>query len=120
MFPDSDSQDFAAAYITCALRSSTDDAGIPLDSGAHTLADSAREAMTRDAADFWGRIRAFEFPDGYTAEQAGHDYWLTRNEHGAGFWDRGLGELGERLSTLARAAGSVDLYVGDDGLIYQS
>ena len=21
-------------------------------------------------------------------EQAGHDFWLTRNGHGAGFWDR--------------------------------
>lgn len=120
MRPDSDSKDFAAAYIACALWSSLDDAGAPLDSGAHNLADSAREAMTRDAAEFWERIRSFEFPDGYTAEQAGHDYWLTRNGHGAGFWDRGLGELGERLSALARAAGSVDLYTGDDGLIYQS
>ena len=25
---------------------------------------------------------------GYDEEQAGHDYWLTRNGHGAGFWDR--------------------------------
>ncbi len=36
---------------------------------------------------------------------AGHDFWLTRNGHGAGFWDRGLGELGERLSEVARAYG---------------
>jgi len=25
---------------------------------------------------------------GYSEERAGHDFWLTRNGHGAGFWDR--------------------------------
>lgn len=35
-------------------------------------------------------------------ESHGHDYWLTRNGHGAGFWDRGYGELGERLSKACR------------------
>lgn len=47
-----------------------------------------------------------------------HDFLLTRNRHGAGFWDRGLGELGERLSEAAKAWGSVDAYEGDDGLVY--
>jgi hypothetical protein len=50
--------------------------------------------------------------------QAGHDFWLTRNGHGAGFWDRGLGDVGDRLTDAAHVYGSVDLYVGDDGLIY--
>jgi hypothetical protein len=51
-------------------------------------------------------------------EYAGHDFWLTRNGHGAGFWDRGYGECGERLSEAARVYGESDLYVGDDGKIY--
>jgi hypothetical protein len=34
---------------------------------------------------------------GYDEGHAGHDFWLTRNGHGAGFWDRGLGEVGENL-----------------------
>lgn len=41
-------------------------------------------------------------------ERAGHDFWLTRNGHGAGFWDRGLGALGERLSEAAKVYGSAD------------
>lgn len=45
--------------------------------------------------------------EGMDPSQAGHDFWLTRNRHGAGFWDRGLGELGERLSKSARVWGSV-------------
>lgn len=43
-------------------------------------------------------------------EQCGHDFWLTRNGHGAGFWDRGLGERGKRLSAAARVYGEVDLF----------
>ena len=36
-------------------------------------------------------------------EQIGHDYVLTTGGHGAGFWDRGYGEAGERLSEACRA-----------------
>ena len=43
--------------------------------------------------------------------QLGHDLWLTRNGHGAGFWDRGLGELGERLSEAARSLGEAYAFV---------
>jgi hypothetical protein len=51
-------------------------------------------------------------------EQNGHDFWLTRNGHGAGFWDRGYGELGRQLTDAAHAYGTFDLYVGDDGMIH--
>lgn len=39
------------------------------------------------------------------AEQVGHDFWLTRCRHGAGFWDHGLGELGDRLTKVAQSYG---------------
>lgn len=51
-------------------------------------------------------------------EMAGHDFFLTRNGHGVGFWDRDLGEVGDRLSDAAEAFGEVWFYVGDDGQIY--
>jgi hypothetical protein len=52
-------------------------------------------------------------------ERAGGDFWLTRNGHGAGFWDRGLpDDLGRRLSDAATAYGEVWIYVGDDGKVY--
>lgn len=38
---------------------------------------------------------------GLEPEQIGHDLYLTSNHHGAGFWDRGLGELGDRLTEAA-------------------
>lgn len=51
--------------------------------------------------------------------QAGHDFWLTRNHHGTGFWDRGHpDELGDRLTAAAEKFGDFSLYVGDDGQVY--
>jgi len=56
--------------------------------------------------------------DGIDPEQIGHDLWLTRNGHGAGFFDRGLGEVGDKLSDIAREMGEKNLYIGDDGQIH--
>lgn len=51
----------------------------------------------------------------------GHDFWLTRCGHGAGFWDGDLPkDLGDRLTNASTLAGNVDPYIGDDGLIYIS
>jgi len=43
--------------------------------------------------------------------QGGHDFWLTRNGHGAGFWDRGAGDVGDRLTVAAHAWGECHPYV---------
>lgn len=48
-----------------------------------------------------------------------HDFWLTRNHHGAGFWDGDYPEpIATQLTNLAHGFGECNLYVGDDGLIY--
>lgn len=44
----------------------------------------------------------------------GHDFWLTRNRHGAGYWDRGLGDLGDRLTEAAMAFGEVEVITEDE------
>jgi hypothetical protein len=36
-------------------------------------------------------------------EMIGHDYVLTSGHHGAGFWDRGLGDLGAVLTVASQA-----------------
>lgn len=109
---------FTEAYLICALWSSTDDDGRPLDDN-YEIMDIAAETVAKakeDCADFQ-TANAEDLAD-IDSSQAGHDFWLTRNGHGAGFWDRGLGEVGDRLTKASKAYGSVDLYVGDDGLIY--
>jgi hypothetical protein len=56
---------------------------------------------------------------GYTADSAfGHDFYLTREHHGAGFWDRGLGELGNYLTELCEPYGdATELYDGGSGTL---
>jgi hypothetical protein len=57
--------------------------------------------------------------EGYDAHQAGIDFWLTRNGHGAGFWDGDLPEaLGEELTQLAHGFSMKEIYEGDDEEIY--
>lgn len=67
-------------------------------------------------ADAWLRF-AYGKPN-YGAAQAGRDFWFTRCGHGVGFWDRGLGGIGEELSDIARKFGNRDMYRGDDGKVY--
>lgn len=72
------------------------------------------EAFTRDNADDLSAALAVDGLD-YSLEQFGHDLTLTRNRHGAGFWDRGLGSIGVRLTDAAHNLGEADLYPTEDG-----
>jgi hypothetical protein len=116
---------FIASYIECALWSSSNDEGESLDQiyDATDIAPESKAKMIQDCVDFFECAEVSEllddaFFEGYHTEQAGHDFWLTRNRHGAGFWDRGIGELGDKLTTIAQGFGSSDLMVGDDNLLY--
>jgi hypothetical protein len=59
---------------------------------------------------------------GWTDEQAGHDFWLSRNGHGTGFFDRseicGDDRVRNALQMAAESVGECNLYVGDDNMIY--
>lgn len=58
-------------------------------------------------------------PEGVScADMCGHFFWLTRNGHGAGFWDDRWGSFGDTLDLHARLAGERSLYLGDDGRIH--
>jgi hypothetical protein len=122
---------FLIAYIDAALWSSTDNStlqgGDPLDAN-YTMADLAPETLETMRADCarFARENAADIAEGTAGrdftvdERAGHDFWLTRNRHGAGFWDGDWPEaVGARLTAAAHAFGEVNLYVGDDDKIYQ-
>lgn len=55
--------------------------------------------------------------DGIADDDIGYDFWLTRNGHGVGFWDRGLGERGDWLTAMAKPFGGSHLYVNGDGKV---
>lgn len=48
-----------------------------------------------------------------------HDWILTRNRCGSGFWDGDWDkEFGQKLTDLCHKQGEIELYLGDDQLIY--
>jgi hypothetical protein len=114
------------AYIDTALWSETGDDDRPLDDTycATDLGDEARAAMRADCEAFAKAheaklLLAMQKDPDLDWGQAGHDFWLTRNGHGAGFWDGDWPEPeGATLTEGARKHGEVHLYVGDDGAIY--
>jgi len=114
-------KDFTDAYIEAALFASndesTDSGGYPLDKNyepsdidAETLA-----AMKRDCEKFYADNEpiwsgAF-LGRGDEDEQAGYDFWMTRNDHGVGFWEDDDWEeaAGKKLTAAAKKFGSFDL-----------
>ena len=123
---------FCRAYLITALWSSVDDNGDPLDDR-FDLSDLSPECLASAVAD----CAAFEAdnaetianaiatgkvisgPDFGPNDRAGHDFWLTRNGHGCGFWDGDWPEpYGQMLTDAAHVWGAVDLYVGDDEKVH--
>ena len=92
--------------------------------GTKDLAPETLEKIISDCAKLQSENETPNYGGGEwtNEERAGHDFWLTRNGHGVGFWDRD--ELDEatqtRLTDASEAFGECTLYVGDDGKLYLS
>lgn len=87
------------------------------------LSQTAKDQALLDCAKFAfiadGAIQELENSGVHNWGQLGHDFWLTRNHHGTGFWDRGNGANGDALSEICHNCfKSVETYQGDDGFIY--
>ena len=111
---------FTTSYIETALWASIGANEQPLDQthGPEALAPEALASIVEDC-------NAFQADNAPLIQsnpaRAGHDFWLTRNHHGAGFWDGDWPEKdGKTLTEASHAFGSSDLYVGDNGLVYVS
>jgi hypothetical protein len=112
------------SYLEYAAWSSTDDNGDSLEWA--SFSDAAKARMEKDLNDFveyceenhpkeleaYDTETDFQMPE----KQFAHDFWLTRNGHGAGFWDRGLGEIGDVLAKAAKTFGECNLYVNNETL----
>lgn len=121
--------EFVTGYLAAMLWSSNDDNDTPLDS-AHGVEDMTAEARERAEVE----CRAFLYrvgfliteenflgarPDGGTlAGYAGHDFWLTRVGHGAGFWDGDWTNVaGEWMTREAKTFGELNPFVTEDGRV---
>lgn len=134
-------EDFIDGYMECALWASTDNrldpetGGPPLDEN-YTVDDLEAETLARmrtDCGDFiMCKARLLERMVELLPERGwsgmGHDFWLTRNGHGAGFWDRytearagdrdEVRTIGVLLSDDAHRFGPFNLYTTGDGQVY--
>jgi hypothetical protein len=106
-------------YIATALWSTDDSNGDSLARVGYDLSDATRLEMNVDLTAFCALVGSAgladhqEIIDGDLA----HDFWLTRNHHGSGFWGGDYPETGDRLSELSKKMGECELYVDDDNLV---
>ena len=63
---------------------------------------------------WWVQTDPGSVPEGMPLDDLGRDIYFTRNHHGVGFWDRGLGKAGDELTDLAQKLGESWPYVTDD------
>jgi hypothetical protein len=117
--------DVYAGYIECALWSSLDDDGDNLDDQKYDLYEIEVLSLIRMKSDCDKFVeQAMPILTERTIsddELIGHDFWLTRNGHGAGFWDTperwGGQENADRLSDIAKEFGECDI-TPDGGVFY--
>ena len=107
--------DMVQAYLACAWW-----ADCP-ESMQHTIKEPTKAtklAAIEDCRDFMAKASTQGIDvQQFNADQVGHDFWLTRNGHGTGFWDREDtygGELAaDILTDVAKSFG--DAYVHNVG-----
>lgn len=122
---------FFTGYLTAAKWSTSgvDNQGNEVESlEAFEWAPGTEEKLRENALAFFiqhgallEQYAALRQHTGNVLEFIGHDFWLDRNGHGCGFWDRDCGEVGNTLTELVgwgTEYPEVDLYLGDDNLIY--
>lgn len=113
---------FIKAYVECALWLAQDENGEArgLNELGYDISDfnaQSQQSIRDDCHDFFA-AHSFDLDSVGDYAQHGHDFYLSRNGHGAGFFDRGYGAVGDRLQAAARVYGESDVYFGDDGRLY--
>lgn len=99
------------SYLACALWTNE------LDSNS---VEDFDEETKKEAVTIIHRFLKAALPlltDEWTDEQIGHDLWLTRGGHGAGFWDRGLPN-GDMLTDLCKTMEFHGEVFEADGVVY--
>ncbi len=130
-----------AGYVDCALWAgldwtvTTEHGGDetnprPLDDayGADDITPDALDEIREDVGAFLRQWWPLASAAGWSAATFGHDYYLTRNRHGAGYWDRAWPTLpgfpeadpatidaGDELTTAAHLEGGAELEPDDAG-----
>jgi hypothetical protein len=117
---------FFEGYIDAAIWfSPSDEQGRELntDHGPEDLAECTQHEMGKDCYHFLQQASPYlDMDDDAELKDAGQDFFLTRNRHGAGFWDGDWDHKSKdavaELTAIAKSFGEWNLYAGDDNLLY--
>jgi hypothetical protein len=80
------------------------------------LTGMALSELTEDVEAFL-RV-AWDILRDVSPDDCGRLLWLTRNDHGTGFWDHDGIAHGSTLTIIARTMGERNLYIGSDGRVH--
>jgi hypothetical protein len=125
-FKEADKQSFLEAYIEALIWSTTDmDTEQPIECSFSEFNLGLQARCVVDC-NLFIQMAASICPDWknhWSMEQAGHDFALTRNHHGSGFWDRYSKKceehvIGEKLTEISHKFEEINIYIGDDNLVY--
>jgi hypothetical protein len=111
--------DMYGSALATLLWSEVDENDEPFDElwAPDDINESDRMTLLSDIRDFLSDDVLYMLAeDGISPEQAGHDFILSANGHGTGFWDRD-GANCSALHNIARMYG-FELYKGDDDVLY--
>lgn len=104
-----------AGYLETAVFADTPEGYLPTAhyrEGDISTARFTKAARARATADCTAFIAACgDDATAMTPWDMGSNFWYTRNGHGVGFWDRGLEDVGERLTAICKQFGGCDLEV---------
>lgn len=116
MFTESDAEQFTEAYLEALVWSSDDESQ---EWRGARLSAALKERARIECRAFLYRVAVYidAEPTAPGMAAAGHDFALTRNRHGAGFWDGDWPMYGELLTKVSHSFGEIDLYVSDAGEI---
>lgn len=101
--------------------------GLEHSHGVADLSDDARAEIRSDVDGFmrsnyadlhaYVEIRSYDPGEGSVWSYVGHDLYLSAASHGTGFWDRGTGEIGDRLHASSKPYTVPNLYLDSEGVI---
>ena len=110
--------DLDQLQVTLLWASDADETTVDPASLAALGADYDRFCEAADAAGVDPEEHCLTGGDAY--EQLAHDYVLTRMGAGVGFWEASDWDAvyGQVMTRLCEGQGTLETYVGDDGLLY--
>lgn len=121
---DSFTEGYVEAFMFTNADSGDDREHRANDLGTRRITKKSWQSIIADCAAFQAHAKPLldlAYQRSYDEEQAGRDFWFTRQGHGVGYWDRDElkeGELGKLLTKLAKTHGEMHMCQIYRGWIY--